>query len=352
MRIGERSIGEGEAVYIIAELGVNHDGSSTRAMEMVEAAAGAGADAVKLQYFEADLLMSRAARLATYQQHAGEADPHEMLRRLQLPIDALARIAERAHAIGLHAIVTVFSVDLVEAASNVPWDAFKTASPDVVHRPLLEALLATDRPLIVSTGAATLDEVCRAHGWLRSGTASYMFLQCVSCYPTPPEHAALGGIEALRRALDMPIGYSDHTSEVQTGALAVACGAVMLEKHLTLDRAARGPDHAASLDPEGFATYVRLAKRVRVKTLDPADPQIGPIEKRVLPIELDVRSASRQSITTTQALPAGHTLTTDDVTFKRPGAGAAPWRLPEVIGRRLVRAVEADVPLEMEMLEP
>lgn len=348
MQIGARQIGPGHEVYVIAEIGVNHDGSVARAMEMVDAAAGAGADAIKLQCFDAELLMSRASRLAAYQADAGELDPRKMLRRLQLPIADLGRIAERAHERGVHAIVTVFSLDLVDAAAKLPWDAFKTASPDIVHRPLLEALAQTGLPMIVSTGAATLEEVERAAGWLKRPNLA--FLQCVSSYPTPPELACLGGIGSLADALDTPIGYSDHTPEVDTGALAVACGATILEKHFTHDRTAKGPDHAASLDPAQFASYVRLAKAGQMQP-SPDDPRIGPRHKRVLEIEQDVRRVSRQSIVLRRDMLRGEVLRSQDLTFKRPGTGIAPWQLAEVLGRRLRCDMPADMPLTMEALE-
>ena len=161
MRIGHRDIGTGHKPYIIAELGVNHDGDPARALELTDIAADCGVDAIKLQYFEADRLMSRGSRLADYQQRAGEHDPVAMLRRLELNIDQMAPVVQHAHKRGLHAIVTVFSAELIESACRLPWDAFKTASPDIIHLPLFESLIATGRPLIVSTGASTIDEIQR-----------------------------------------------------------------------------------------------------------------------------------------------------------------------------------------------
>jgi N-acetylneuraminate synthase/N,N'-diacetyllegionaminate synthase len=343
MKIGGRRIGAGEPVYVIAELGVNHDGSVERALELTRAAADAGADAVKLQCFDADLLLSRASRPAGYQSAAGEHDPAAMLRRLQLSIDQLAVIVERAHALGMHAIVTVFSVPLVAPAARLPWDAFKVASPDIIHRPLLEALAATGRPLIVSTGAAEVGEVTRALSWLHGARERLALMQCVSAYPTPQHRAELGGIGALASIFDGPVGYSDHTTDIDTGGLASAAGATLLEKHLTHDRAARGPDHAASLDPHGLARYIALAR-------DPArfagdDLLMQPRIKRVLPEELDVRTLSRQSIVAARSLPAGHRLSADELAIKRPGSGIEPWRLDSIVGRRLARPVDADLPL-------
>ncbi len=339
--------------YIIAEIGVNHDGSVERALELVDAAATAGASAVKLQLFKTDLLMSRASRLAAYQKSAGEQDPFAMLRRLELTVDEMAPIVDRASSHGLDAIVTVFSVELVREAERLNWNAYKSASPDVINRPLLEAMANTGRPLIVSAGAATLEETTRAAQWLDGASDRIAFLQCVSSYPTPPHEAALGGMLALREAIEAPVGYSDHTAETDTGALATQLGACILEKHLTYDRAARGPDHAASLEPDMFKEYVTLAREAAAVpaghaidgvSLD-SDPRIGPIEKCVSSAERDVRHVSRQSIVARHGLVAGQTITRADLTIKRPGIGIEPWRLNEIVGQHAARAIESDTPL-------
>lgn len=336
MQIGDRQIGSGAPPYVIAEIGVNHDGSAGRALELTEAAAGAGADAVKLQMFRTDLLMSRAAKLAAYQAAAGETDAVEMLRRLELSAGEMGRVVERAHALGMHAIVTVFSVALVGVAERLGWDAYKSASPDIVNRPLLEAMAATGSPLIVSTGASTMEEVARAVAWLERARDRLALLQCVSSYPAP--EGALEGIGAIRAATGLPTGYSDHTPGTDSGARAVERGAALLEKHLTYDRRAQGPDHAASLEPGEFARYVELARGA-----EPRAAESG--VKRVLECERDVREVSRQSVTTRRALRGGHVLTREDLTIKRPGTGLAPWRVDEVVGRVLARDVEEDVPL-------
>lgn len=342
MKIGQTTIAAGKP-YIIAEIGVNHDGDPARAVALTRLAASAGADAIKLQLFEASRLMSGASRLAVYQAAAGEHDPLAMLRRLELSIDDMRPCVDTAHALGMHAIVSVFSVELVDVAERLPWDAYKTASPDVIHRPLLETLARTGKPLIVSTGAATIDEIRRAADWLKPWLSGLALLQCVSSYPTPLEHAELGGILALQRAFaPLPIGYSDHTPDTATGAAAAALGAVILEKHFTDNRNAKGPDHAASLDPAGFAEYCRLARAAA------AQPPAVEAVKRVLEIEGDVRSVSRQSIVPRRPLGRGTLLAREDLTFKRPGTGLPPFELDRVLGRRILRDVAADVPLVKE----
>lgn len=345
MKIGDRAIASGHEPYVIAEIGVNHDGSPQRALELTRAAASAGASAVKLQLFQADLLMSRAATLAVYQAKAGESDPLAMLRRLELPIGSMGAVVDRAHALGIDAIVTVFSPDLVDAAESLDWDAHKTASPDLVNRPLLDALLRTNRPLIVSTGAATMDEVLRTAEWIEEAGAHgrTALLQCVSAYPADDDGAAIGGVDALARATGLPIGYSDHTVSLDTGALAVAAGACVLEKHLTYSRVASGPDHGASLEPAQFAEYVRLANR--------AARMVGQRMKALGEAERDVRRVSRQSIVCRRPISKGETIEREHLTVKRPGTGIEPWRIDEIVGRAASRDIPADMPLQPADIE-
>jgi sialic acid synthase SpsE len=343
MNIGARRIGSERRCYVIAEIGVNHDGDAQRALNLIDAAAVANADAVKFQYFETDLLVSSAAKLAGYQQDAGEVDAVGMLRRLELSIAELDACVHRAHARGLDAIVTVFSLESVDAASALAWDAFKSASSDIVNRPLLDALAGDGRPLIVSTGASTLAEVGRAAGWLSRASDRLAMLQCVSSYPADDDDAALAGIGAIHQHTGFTTGYSDHTASVWTAAHAVAAGACILEKHLTLDRSAPGPDHAASLEPAAFASYVDLARRSAcIRPPASADPSK---EKTVLPCERDVRRTSRQSIVALRDVALGETVTRDMLTIKRPGGGVEPWRLDEVVGAITTRGVEADKPI-------
>ncbi len=343
MNIGSREIGPGHPPYIIAEAGVNHGGSVEVAMRMIEAARPSGVDAIKLQLFDADRLLSKAAKLAIYQKRSGADDPLALLRALQLPAAQLAHLARCAHDNGMSAIVSIFNIELVEEAQTAdePFDAYKTASTDIINKPLIDALIGTQKPLILSTGAAEPEEIAEASTWL--GDRSHLFMQCVSSYPTPDEDARLAGREALMLISPHALGYSDHTTAVDTGAMAVAGGACLLEKHYTLDRNAQGPDHASSLDPNGLAEYVRLAHRAwRMR---------GPIEKVVSAIERDVRLVSRQSLTTTRRLLAGHVISCEDITIKRPGTGISPAYLDMTIGRTVAIAVEADMPLCEERLK-
>mgnify|MGYP001202005530 CR=1 FL=1 len=341
LRVRDRRIAHDEPPYVIAEIGVNHDGSVDRAIEMVHAAAAVGADAVKLQWFEADLLVGGDDSVAAYQRRSGVTDQRAMLKELELTRDELATVAREASRSNLAAIVTVFSTELVDSARTVEWDAWKTASPDIVHRPLLDALAKDGRPMLVSTGASDLEEVVRADRWL-SGT-SMGFLHCVSAYPTPEDSADLSGIRAIAEATGRTCGYSDHTAAVTTGGLAVAAGACILEKHLTWSREARGPDHRASMEAEPLGEYIAFARRTHLA--------MGEGGKSVGDHERDVRRVARQSIRAAADLPVGTVLADSDLLVKRPGDGLEPWRLGELLGRRLIRPVSADDPIRTEDLE-
>ena len=341
LRIGDRRVAADESPYVIAEIGVNHDGSVERAIELVQAASNAGADAVKMQWFEARRLVGEPGSVAAYQQRAGVGDQMEMLAGLELSRDEMAMVVDAAQRSGIAPVVTVFSTDLVECARDLDWDAWKTASPDLVHRPLLEALAVDGRPMLVSTGASDLDEVIRTDGWLKGSDVG--FLHCVSAYPTPEESAELGAIGTLATATTRPCGYSDHTAETTTGGLAVAAGACILEKHLTWSRNARGPDHRASLEPDGLRAYVDFVRR--------AHAAIGQGGKSVGDIERDVRQVARQSVRAAVDLAEGVVLSHSDLVVKRPGDGIEPWRLSEIVGRRLRRSVAADRAIQLEDLE-
>lgn len=340
MIIADRPIGPGQRPYTIAELGVNHDGSVERAAELIDAAGQAGASAIKLQYFNAFRLLGSDARLAAYQRHGGAADPVDLLEPLQLPLEDMTTLIDRAHAAGLHALVTLFSIEDVESADELEWDGYKVASPDLVNRPLVERLAATGRPLILSTGASSEDEIRRTIGWLEGRVVG--LLQCVSCYPTTEETAQLGAIAALRAIAPGPVGYSDHTTAVDTGALAVAAGATILEKHLTWSTSAPGPDHAASIDGAQLKHYVAGADR--------AASMLGDGRKSVQACEQDVRLVSRQSLTLTRSRAAGTTLTRDDLTIRRPGTGLPPTALEETIGRTIACDLERGATLRQEDL--
>lgn len=328
-------------VYLVAEIGVNHDGQLERGLALVEAAAATGADAVKLQLFNPDRLLSKQSMLAGYQ--SGKAgDAKALLRGLALGSAEMSQLGEKARDMGLGLVVTPFSPGDVDVLAGLGVDAVKIASPDAVNTPLLEAVSQLDKPILISTGTCELDELEPPAALLKCHRPGGCLLQCVSSYPTPAQDASLGGIKAIKTRFGLPVGYSDHTQDVTTGALAVAAGAVVIEKHLTHDRNAKGPDHAASADPGQFAEYARLIRK--------AESMLGPIAKRVLPVEADVRMVSRQSVAAARDLPVGHRLTEDDLTVMRPGTGIPANEMKSVVGKTLARTIAANNLLQIDDL--
>lgn len=320
-------------IAVIAEIGVNHDGDLGLGRGLIEAAAAAGADAVKFQYFHPDRLLSNQAELAGYQRDKASSQ-RALLEKLALSIDAVSALVSYARVCGLAAVVTPFSVPDVAELSGLGLDAVKLASPDAVNRPLLEACRGLGLPMLISTGTCELLELEWVAGMLRRHDAGGALLHCVSSYPTPMGAAQLGGVVALREAFGLLVGYSDHTRGLETGAYAVLAGAVVLEKHLTHDRSADGPDHAASLEPAELSVYIEKAHE--------AVAVLGPVAKTVSEIERDVRRVSRQSVCVNRDLHSGHVIGAGDLVVKRPGTGLPASELPTVIGRRLARSVRAN----------
>jgi N,N'-diacetyllegionaminate synthase len=327
-------IATGGPTLVIAEIGVNHDGQLERAMELVAAAAACGADAVKLQIFHASSLMHYSSQFAGYQKSAvKEQTPAQMLRRYELSSGDLEQIVGEIRRLGLIPLATPFSPGDVEQIESLGLPGIKIASPDVVNWPLLKRAARSGRPLLISCGAANMDEISTAAGWLHKWKAQFAILHCISSYPTPAADAHLAWIGELATKFAVPCGFSDHTTELHAGAFAVAAGACAVEKHITYDRAAAGPDHSASFDAGQFAEYVkliRLAERLR-----------GQAGKRVLDIERDVRSVSRQSIVAARDIAAGTVIAEDDLTVQRPGTGISAAEMPSIIGRRTALAIKA-----------
>lgn len=318
-------------VCVIAEIGVNHDGDVDKALALTHAAKQAGADAVKLQFFDPDLLLSEQAMLADYQKNHGMTSVHGMLKSLQLEYEAVVKIRKLAHELDIGFIVTPFSLEHVPLLEEFDVDAIKIASPDVVNLPLLQACCALGRPMLVSTGTADLEEIAHAAAMLRQVPRACL-LHCVSSYPTPLEDASLGAIDVMARTYGLPVGYSDHTTDLLTGALAVSAGACVIEKHITHNTHALGPDHAASMEVTQFVKYV-----LRVRQ---AQDMLGRRTKAVNDIEREVRRISRQSVCAAHDLVKGQMLARHDLTLRRPGTGIPAAQFTDVIGRTLAADVK------------
>jgi N-acetylneuraminate synthase/N,N'-diacetyllegionaminate synthase len=344
--VGARAIGDGAPVFVVAEAGVNHNGDPGLALKLVDVAADAGADAVKFQTFRTDALVTRQAPKAAYQRAAtGAADSqHAMLSRLEL--DAAAHTALRDHSVrrGILFFSTPFdeaSADELEAL-GVP--LFKVPSGEITNVPLLRHLAGKRRPVIVSTGMSTLDEVALAVEVLRTGgDPPLALLHCLSAYPAPAAEINLRAMDTLRARFGVPVGFSDHTAGLAVPVAAVARGAAIVEKHFTLDRTLPGPDHAASLDPRQLRALVQSIREV--------ESALGDGDKRPMPCEMDTRRVARRSLVAARALRAGERLSAEAIGIKRPGTGISPVDLERALGRRVRRDVDADEVIDWSALE-
>lgn len=342
--VGDARIGPGLPTYVIAEVGVNHDGSVAKALRLVDVAKDCGANAVKFQLFRAEELATPDAAAAQYQRNAGEVSQREMLARLELSDEAFTELKAYCERVQIEFIATPFGMRDVERLLAMRVRGFKTASTDLNNIPLMRRIAATGLPMIVSTGASLADEIVHSVVFLRSVGAAerLILLHCISAYPTPIEQANLRAIATLRDSFHVPAGFSDHTTSTEMGAWAVAAGACVLEKHITLDRRAPGPDHALSLEPSAFREYVNSARRVE-KTL-------GSGELGMCSIEQEVRRVARKSIVAAVELDAGVVLTERHLAVKRPSGGIEPVEFDRVVGKRLTRAVSAETVLQWDML--
>ena len=346
-----------DRVFVIAEAGVNHNGELDLALRLVDAAAAAGADAVKFQSFHAEDLAIPGAATAAYQRAStGAVDQLTMLRALELDAAAFERIAAHCRERDIEFMSTPFSEAAVDELCALGVRRLKLASGEITNRPLLEKAAAARLPLLLSTGMATLDEVRDALTWIHavwgdapplpaSGVpAPLAVLHCTSAYPAPDAALNLRALHTLAQATGCPVGYSDHSLGLTAALAATALGARVLEKHITVDRRLPGPDHAASSEPDDFAALVTEVRRV--------EAMLGDGVKAPTPAELDVRAVARRSVVLARDLPAGATLQRDDLQLRRPASGIPAAALGEVVGRRLRQAKPAGSVLQWDMLEP
>ena len=344
--IAGRTIGGGAPPLVIAEAGVNHNGLPALALELVDAAADAGADAVKFQTFSADLVATADAPQAAYQRSRAAAGSQvDMLRALELSPEGLRAARDRALQRGIIFLSTPFDMGAVRLLVTLDVPAFKIGSGDLTNVPLLRAVAAQRLPILLSTGMASLAEVDAAVDVLRrAGDPPLVLLQCTSAYPASAEDANLRAMQLMAERYGVPVGYSDHTLGLGAPIAAAAMSAAVIEKHLTLDRGLKGPDHAASLEPTAFAD---LARGVRE-----AFAALGDGRKEPRPDEADTRLVARRSLVVMRDLSAGEVIGPDDLDAMRPATGISPLRFDEVVGRRAARQIAARVPLTPDDLDP
>lgn len=331
IEIKSRPIGPGHSPYVIAELGINHNGDLSTAKRLIEVAAECGADAAKLQTFTTENFISRSSGY------------FDLLKGLELPPDAIRSLIDLAETIGITLFTSVFDDDSADLWDrwNVP--AFKIASGELTHLPLMRYVATKGRPMIISTGGGTMEEISNALAAVRSANSGVpvAILHCVSNYPTAASDANLACMAGMRDRFGVPIGFSDHTPGIGTAIAAAALGADIIEKHFTLDNNMQGPDHALSTTPRDF--------KLMVDCIHEAHEAIGTNEKR--PIEPDeFIPLIRRSLTAKRLIPKGSTLTAEMFAFKRPGLGINPGDFDKLMGRTTNQDIPADVAITWSML--
>lgn len=329
-------------VYIIAEAGVNHDGSVEKARILVDIAAGAEADAVKFQLFNADEIASDQAPLAVYQERSGEESQRAMLKRLTLSLDDYRQLKAYAESKGLAFITTPFDAVSAQFLAGLGVQVIKIPSGEITNLPFLHKVAALKIFTIISTGMSTLEEVADAIVPFTDEKVPFALLHCVSSYPAPVKQVHLRAMETMRRQFGVPVGYSDHTLGIEVPLAAAALGARIIEKHFTVHKNDLGPDHAASLEPAELQAMVRS-----IRIMEEA---LGTGEKRCQPCEMNTRAVARRSLVLRGGLRAGERITPDILRIMRPGTGLPPREFDQVLGRRMKCDTADGTPLTADLL--
>lgn len=330
IKIGNKIISYKSPVFIIAEAGVNHNGSLKIALKMVDAAAKAGCDVIKFQTFKAEQVVTREGRMADYQKKnlGKEESQLEMLKELELKENFYVPIIKRCRGKKIIFLSTPHggfeSVDFLESL-DVP--AFKFGSGDLTNLPVLEYAARFKKPMILGTGMATMKETKEAINCVKkAGNDKIIVLHCTSNYPCPFEEVNLRAMQTMMSELDVLVGYSDHTLGVQVPIMAATLGACVIEKHFTLDRKMKGPDHKASSEPAELKQIVEAVRNIKIIT--------GSAVKKPVGIEKENKKIARKSVVAAADIKKGEKITEDMLAIKRPGIGIEPKFFDKIIGKK------------------
>ena len=346
IRIGTRAIGAGAPCFLVAEIGVNHDGDMDLARKMIDAAARAGADSVKFQsYRTEDFISDRTLTLKyAWKGKPVEESQYGFFKRRELTHEALRDLKRYSDRLGVLFHSTPTSEEGIRDLVELGVPVLKNGSDYLTHLPLIRAMGKTGLPTVLSTGMSTPEEIGDAvRAFRETGNDRLVLLHCTSSYPTPPAETHLRKIPALAAAHKCSVGFSDHTEGVEAAMGAVALGACWIEKHFTLDKNLRGPDHCCSADPVEFEMLVKGVRRMEQAL---GDSRLGPTQS-----EEQGRLAYRLSCVAARPLASGHALTRDDLAFQRPGTGLLPVQAPSLIGRRLRRDLKPGAVIQPGDLE-
>ncbi|MFC1917390.1 pseudaminic acid synthase [Chloroflexota bacterium] len=343
VKVADKMIGEGEPCFIVAEVGSNHDGKLEQAKRLIDIAASSGADAVKFQTFVADKIAARTDDAIAKIDVAGTKTLHDLYRKLELPRKWQSELADYAQSKGIIFLSTPFDEEAVDELDALGVLAFKVASFELVHLPLLKHIARKGKPVILSTAMADLEEIKEAVGAIREeGNDQIVLLHCGVGYPLAMKDVNLAAMDTIRQAFPYPVGYSDHTSGITVPVAAVARGARMIEKHFTVSRNLPGPDHHFAVEPHEL--------EIMVQGIRDAERAIGSSEKKLLDAEVDYCQQGRRSLFSAMDIPKGSMITRDMLSVLRPGIGLKPKHLDMVIGRKAKVDIRAHEPITWDKI--
>lgn len=328
-------------VYIIAEAGVNHNGSFELACKLIDSAKAAGVDCIKFQTFKSKNLVSRNAQKAEYQKATtGDSSQQDMLKSLELSYEEFSKLKKYCDQQEICFLSTPFDFESIDFLNSIDMPFWKIPSGEVTNLPYLIALAKTEKPVLMSTGMCNIIEIETAIKILKNnGTKEIKLLHCNTEYPTPFEDVNLKAMQTMRERFGLEVGYSDHTKGIEIPIAAVALGASIIEKHFTLDHNMKGPDHKASLEPDELAAMVSSIRNIE-KAIGTGNKVPSQSEKKNIIV-------ARKSIVAKTNIKAGEKLTEDNITVKRPGTGISPMKWFDVIGSIAIRNFEEDELIEL-----
>lgn len=329
-------------VFIIAEAGVNHNGSIELAKKLIDKASEAGADAVKFQSFKAEKLVTKNAKKAEYQEETtgDEENQFEMIKKLELDYEKHRELIKYCDEKNIIFLSSPFDLESIDLLSNLGLEIFKIPSGEITNLPYLRKVGSLNKKVILSTGMSTLGDIENALKILRSnGTNDITVLHCNTEYPTPIIDVNLNAMNTIRDAFKVKVGYSDHTLGIEVPIAAVALGAIVIEKHFTLDKAMEGPDHRASLEPDELKEMVRCIRNI--------EQALGDGVKKLTESESKNINIARKSIVASRDIIKGDVFTEENLAIKRPGDGISPMRWDEIIGRMSKRDFREDELIEL-----
>jgi N,N'-diacetyllegionaminate synthase len=344
--IADKKIGDNQPCFIIAEAGVNHNGDIAIAMQLIDAAVEAGADAIKFQTFNADLLVTPKAEKARYQKKstsAGESQ-YQMIKRLELPPQVFKKLSDYAKKKGIIFFSSPFDTGSVDVLERITVPVYKIPSGEITNLPLLTYIAKKGKPIILSTGMATFEEIDDAITTIHEeDVEDIILLYCVTSYPAKMESLDLTVISSLKERYHLPVGFSDHTTGIIAAIAARTLNACVIEKHFTLNKKMSGPDHQASVDPKGLKKLIRAIRNV--------ESALGNGMKKISREEDEIKAITRKSLVAAMNIPAGAIITDTMIDLKRPGSGLAPKYKIKIIGRKSNRPIKKNELFAWDMME-